>query len=322
MRLPKINKKMLFVAAVVLLLIAVWWRFGKVEGQEEAPKRKLTHGDKVWWGRNHGWRRNAAKKEHKSLKCKTNADCLSGRVCALRRGNKICQDSNKLNAYNSNQDTRDFQNAAHDAARSNDLGYKKGGKCSPGDSGTYKYELRYKNVSGKYECAAGWEDTGCTWGDGKSVESRQCRQTYQSQGAHDDIMKSNIKNYKSGGKCSPGDVKQYQYVIRNLNKNGKWSCPSGYQDTGCTIGDGSSSEERQCRRKNQSQKDHDKAMESSSNYKKGGKCSPGSVRDYEFTVREQPNENSKWACPDGFTDTGCTWSDGETVGKMQCRRKK
>jgi hypothetical protein len=315
MRLPKINKKMLFVAAVVLLLIAVWWRFGKVEGQEEAPKRKLTHGDKVWWGRNHGWRRNATNQEQGG-KCKTNADCLQGRKCMKQGGRSWCQDTDKLNTYQENQEKRN----AHDAARSNDLGYKKGGKCSPGDSGTYKYELRHKNVSGKYECKTGWEDTGCTWGDGKSVESRQCRQTFQSQGAHDDIMKNNIKNYKSGGKCSPGDVKQYTYKIREL-KNGKWSCPSGYKDTGCTIGDGTS-EELQCRKKNQSQKDHDKAMESSSNYKKGGKCSPGSKLEYSFTVRERPDDKSKWACPDGFTDTGCTWSDGENVGKMQCRRKK
>jgi len=39
---------------------------------------------------------------------------------------------------------------------------------------------------------------------------------------------------------------------------------------------------------------------------------------YEYRVRE--NKAGKWACPSGWSDTGCNWAQGYDAGKLQCRR--
>lgn len=44
------------------------------------------------------------------------------------------------------------------------------------------------------------------------------------------------------------------------------------------------------------------------------------IAGYEYTTRVQ-NANKTWVCPQGYSDTGCSWDKGKDVGKLQCRRK-
>jgi hypothetical protein len=49
-------------------------------------------------------------------------------------------------------------------------------------------------------------------------------------------------------------------------------------------------------------------------------CNPGGDDAYEFKRREQKDGN--WVCPDGWSDTGCGWSDGSVLGEKQCQKAK
>ena len=49
-------------------------------------------------------------------------------------------------------------------------------------------------------------------------------------------------------------------------------------------------------------------------------CNPADDDAYEFKRREQ--KDGAWVCPDGWTDTGCGWSDGSVLGEKQCRKAK
>jgi hypothetical protein len=44
------------------------------------------------------------------------------------------------------------------------------------------------------------------------------------------------------------------------------------------------------------------------------------IAGYEYTTRVQ-DAAKKWVCPQGYSDTGCSWDKGKDVGKLQCRRK-
>lgn len=47
-----------------------------------------------------------------------------------------------------------------------------------------------------------------------------------------------------------------------------------------------------------------------------GKCKPKN-KECAYTTRVY--ENGRWACPNNYEDTGCDWSDGQTLGALQCR---
>lgn len=49
------------------------------------------------------------------------------------------------------------------------------------------------------------------------------------------------------------------------------------------------------------------------------KCDPGDKSKFEYTRRVE--SGSDWVCPPGYTDTGCTWDDGD-LGEFQCRRPR
>jgi hypothetical protein len=120
----------------------------------------------------------------------------------------------------------------------------------------------------------------------------------------------------SGSGCSPGDTSKNTYKKR-IEKDGKWTCESGYEDTGCTWGD-REHEERQCRKLKSGEKDDKKS-----------KCNVGTEANYDYRERRKTS-SGRWECPEGWSDTKCglvtnadgKWVDGDDKGKKQCRKRK
>lgn len=46
-------------------------------------------------------------------------------------------------------------------------------------------------------------------------------------------------------------------------------------------------------------------------------CNPGNRENSKYRVRKL--YNGTWKCPNGWTDTGCGWADGNELGELQCR---
>ena len=120
--------------------------------------------------------------------------------------------------------------------------------------------------------------------------------------------------------CTPGTTGDNTYQ-RRIEKDGKWSCVDGYQDTGCTWGDvvdGNDQGERQCRK-----------LKPGENGEKKSVCNLGTESEYDYRTRRKTS-SGRWECPKGWSDTKCglvtnsdgTWLDGSDKGMKQCRRIK
>ena len=118
---------------------------------------------------------------------------------------------------------------------------------------------------------------------------------------------------KPASKCAPDDPTKFDYV-RRANVGGKWVCPAGTVDTGCTWADGTVNGERQCR------KPKAKAVPRPAATPAASKCAPDDPAKFDYVRRA--NVGGKWVCPAGTVDTGCTWADGTVNGERQCRKPK
>ena len=120
--------------------------------------------------------------------------------------------------------------------------------------------------------------------------------------------------------CTPGITGDNTYQTR-VEKNGKWSCADGYQDTGCTWGDvldGNDQGARQCRKLKSGEKGEKKSV-----------CNLGTESENDYRTRRKTS-SGRWECPKGWMDTKCglvtnsdgTWLDGSDKGMKQCRKLK
>ena len=121
---------------------------------------------------------------------------------------------------------------------------KPASKCAPDDPTKFDY-VRRANAGGKWVCPAGTVDTGCTWADGIHGE-RQCRKPKAPKPPANVIVRPSTPAAPPASKCAPDDPAKFDYV-RRANAGGKWVCPAGTVDTGCTWADGIHGE-RQCRK--------------------------------------------------------------------------
>ena len=110
--------------------------------------------------------------------------------------------------------------------------------------------------------------------------------------------------------CAPGDPTKFDYV-RRVNVGGKWTCPAGTIDTGCSWSDGVNGE-RQCRKP--------KAAPAPAPAPAKSQCAPGDPAKFDYVRRA--DVGGKWTCPAGTIYTGCTWADGAVNGERQCRKPK
>jgi len=145
----------------------------------------------------------------------------------------------------------------------------------------YEYTTRQKQPNGQWACPTGFTDTGCGWRD-KGRGHLQCK-----------------KKYPVCTETSQDPA--YEYTVRQKQSDGQWACPVGFTDTGCGWKDKGRGH-LQCKKKYVST------------------CTEAS-RDpaHEYTVR-QKQPDGQWACPVGFTDTGCGWKD-KGRGFLQCKKK-
>ena len=119
----------------------------------------------------------------------------------------------------------------------------------------------------------------------------------------DDTSKDTTSSTTTGGggsgdggdKCKDSN---YTYTGK-IKKDGKWTCKSGYEQTGC------SDKKLQCRKKKTG----------------SSKCKPGTESNYDYRRRIE-HKSKGWICPTGWESTGCGWSDGAELGEKQCRKRK
>ena len=167
-------------------------------------------------------------------------------------------------------------------------------KCNPDDPAIFEY-VRRVSVNGTWVCPPGTIDTGCSWSDGANGE-KQCK---RAKG-----MSTGARGPPAPTQCTPDDAAKFEYV-RRIDAGGKWVCPVGTIDTGCSWSDGANGE-KQCKKP-----------------KRAGapvsKCVPDDASKFDYVRRV--DAGGKWVCPPDTTDTGCSWSDGAN-GEKQCKKPK
>ena len=110
-------------------------------------------------------------------------------------------------------------------------------KCAPDDDAKFDYVRRVDAGGGRWVCPPGTADTGCGWSDGANGE-KQCKKP-KGAGAP--------STPAAASKCAPDDAAKFDYVRRVDAGGGRWVCPPGTADTGCSWSDGANGE-KQCKK--------------------------------------------------------------------------
>ena len=106
----------------------------------------------------------------------------------------------------------------------------------------YEYTTRVDGGGGAWKCPKGYDENGCSWGDGDVAGFLQCRRKTKptKPPRTPKPVKCDHKTQKAG----------WEYTTRVDGGGGTWKCPKGYDDNGCSWGDGEAGR-LQCRRKDQ-----------------------------------------------------------------------